>query len=173
MATVYRRRGEAEWYGNFTVNGRRHRVKLSRDKKTSRLQLSNILLKVERGQLGLERVLSNAVSAINDYLSHILSAHRPTTHSRYKASLEHFQRFLSKEGISVLNDITAETLEKYKTWRRTTQAGEKRRPKTRTVNVEVTVLKAFFNYAVRIGKLEKSPAVGIKPLREKGPPTHS
>lgn len=164
MATIYRR--GKDFVSNFTIKGRRFRVKLSQDKKTARLQLSDMLLKAERGELGLEQVLSNAVSAINNFLRHTLASHRPTTHARYKASLEHFQRFLSKEGVFILNDITTEHIERFKEWRKTTQTGKKRLPKTRTINVELTVLKAFFSYTIRIGKLDKSPANGVRPLKE-------
>jgi integrase len=174
MSTLYRRKGEEVWYGNFTYQGRRFRVRLSKDKKTSQLLLHDKILRMEKGELGLGRVSHNLKVAVSDFLSHTKANQRTSTLSRYTSCLASFQRFAESESIHTLQDITTEHVEKYKGWRKTnlvTRNGSdktkaKRPPRSKTINNELVAVKAMLNFAVRTKKIKESPAQGVKPLKE-------
>lgn len=91
---------------------------------------------------------------------------RPSSRKRDESSLK---VLLPCFGPLPLNDITAWHVEKYK--RQRSQSKQRRHPdnrvSTRTVNMELALLKTMFNHAIRMGWTAKNPVKGVKLFPEK------
>lgn len=168
------------WYVDLRVNGRRYRKRVGKSKQLAELALKDLEVKAERNQLGfLERKEISVEAFIQEYLTYSAANNRPSTTQRYKSALDNFLRFIKeKTNVNQLIDITPETIEKFKIWRKTISVAKngshpsKAKPesvrkgaKSYTVNFELTTLKTIFILAVKWKYLEKSPAEGVKPLK--------
>lgn len=114
-------------------------------------------------------------AAMKDFLDNSRQQHaeHPNTTRRYElASKPLIQRF----GTKVLNTITADDVEKYKTWRlnqggkrgsgkgKVKETGRKLMPAT--VNRELACLKAMFNHFITLDVITKNPVKKVKMLVE-------
>ncbi len=114
------------------------------------------------------------------YLKYSKHNHRPGTTKRYKAVVDHFLFFLCKEHICYLHQITPETIEKYKWFRRdtiTTRNGDpvektrtnspnlKKGARKKTINFELSALRTMFYVAKRWKKINENPVKEVKMLK--------
>lgn len=161
-------------------NKRRFRLKAGKSKKLAELFLKDIELKAERKQLGfLDRKEVDLDVFVKEYLAYSQTNHRSSTTTRYRAAIDNFIRFIrEKTNIKRLNDITTDTIEQYKIWRRNTVvAANGKNPsrvkpqylrqgaKAHTINLEVRTLRSMLYLAVKWMKLEINPAHGVKDLK--------
>ncbi len=178
MGSTYKRNGI--WYVDLRVKGRRVRKKAGKSKTLAELLLKDLELKAERNQLGfLEHKETPLEGFVKEFLEYSKANHRESTVKRYKSSLDNFLTFIKKKtNIKLLSDITPQTIEKYKTYRKTVKVAKngtkskntkmgtvKEGAKSYTINFEIMTLKTMFNLAVKWRKLEKSPATGVKSLK--------
>jgi len=151
MASIYKR-GRI-WYISYYVNGRRIRKRVGPSKKLAELFQKEVELKIAKGELGWEEVKDPTFNEFKDkYLAYLKANIRPTTYTRYKEAIEHFLEFLERNGsISWrLSQISFQFIERYKQERI-------RYVKSLTVNLELKVLKALFNYAIKCRCASKNP----------------
>ena len=116
---------------------------------------------------------------VKEFLTYFEANHRIATTARYRAAIDNFLRFIrEKNKIKRLSDITTDTVEQYKVWRRSSIATPngvipkqvkpqylRRGAKTFTINFEITTLKTMLNLAVEWKRLETNPAKAVKTLK--------
>jgi len=151
VASIYKR-GRV-WYVSYYVNGKRIRKRIGTSKKLAELFQKEIEVKIAKGELGWEEIKDPTFNEFKDnYLAYLKANTRPTTYTRYKEAIEHFLEFLKRNGsISWrLSQISFQFIERYKQERI-------RYVKPLTVNLELKVLKALFNYAIKCRCASKNP----------------
>ncbi|MFH1800239.1 MAG: tyrosine-type recombinase/integrase [Candidatus Omnitrophota bacterium] len=175
-----RKRG-AYWYADLYVGSKRYRKRISKSKHLAELALKDLEVKAERNQLGfLERKEISLEDFIKQFLANSSTNNRPSTTNRYRSAIDNFLKFIKAETKVVrLGDVTHETIEKYKAWRKTVPVAKnganpsrvkkpgavRKGAKSYTVNFELTTIKTMFILAVKWKYLEASPAEGVKQLK--------
>lgn len=174
-----RKRGDI-WYVDITVDGKRIRRRAGKSKKLAQLLLHDIELKAERGQLDFADHQRITIPAfVKKFLDYSKTNHRTATTKRYRAALENFQVFIEEKAkIKYLSQISAQTVEEYKIWRKSVPVSKNGHPvgrvkkssintgaKSYTINFELMTLKTVFNLAVKWNYLSVNPASGIKKLK--------
>jgi len=160
MASKYKR-GDV-WYLSYYINGKRIRKKVGKSKKLAELARKEIEVKIAKAELGWEEVKDPTFHDFkNEYLRYLAANTRPTTYVRYKKALQHFTHFLQSIGnpSPKLSQISFELVEEYK---------QKRieEVKPLTVNVELKVLKALYNLAIKSKCARDNPVKKVAFYRE-------
>lgn len=179
MGTIYQREGV--YYVDLRIQGRRVRRKAGKSKKLAELLLKDLEIKAERNQLGfLERKEVAVKSFLDEYLQYSLANHRPSSHARYRAVVNNFLDYLrSNTQIHRLSQITTDTIEKYRIWRRnmpvarngsspnkvSNKRSVRQGARSYTINFEVRAFRTFFYYGIRSKYLETNPVKGMKFLK--------
>jgi len=166
VASIYKR-GRV-WYVSYYINGKRIRKRVGTSKKLAELFQKEIEVKIAKGGLGWEEIKDPTFNEFKDkYLAYLKANTRPTTYTRYKEAIEHFLEFLKRNGsISWrLSQISFQFIERYKQERIN-------KVKPLTVNLELKILKALFNYAIKCRCASKNPLNEVPFFRapEKRPP---
>lgn len=173
---VYQKRGD--WWIDYYYQGKRCRQKIGTRKKDAEQALSQIRIKITAGEFvpmeerqpeeepGPPPVLFSDF-AKNEYLPWSEVQHS-AKHHKLQNSIVKVQ-LIPCFGEIDLHSITTKMLEDYIT--RRSQGfylkGKKKRPvKPATVNRDIACLKILFRKAVDWGRLEVSPARGIKAFKE-------
>ena len=157
MATIFKI-GKT-WYVNYAVNGRRIKQRIGRDRRTAELALKEIEVKPARKQIGLveQRVYLN--DFCKEFMGYVLTNKARNTVQGYRATLDHFLRFLDKARVQHLEDVTAKHLEGFKTFRCEMNASPG------TINQELKRISHFFTIAKRYRYIDSNPASEVKKLR--------
>ncbi|MCK5127300.1 MAG: site-specific integrase [candidate division Zixibacteria bacterium] len=172
MARIYKR-GQ-NWYLDIRVKGRRVRRKVGNSKKVAELALKDAEVKVARHEFGFARKDITIDKLLTLFLEYSQTNHRETSTIRYTSVLESFKYFIEKKTrIICLSEITPETIEKYKIFRRgnsngqLVKSGEEKNTglKARTVNFELKTLNNLFNRAIEWGYLKDNPVIKIQKLK--------
>jgi len=151
VASIYKR-GRV-WYISYYVNGRRIRKKVGTSKKLAELVQKEVEVKIAKGELGWEEVKDPTFKDFQEeYLSYLRVNTRPKTYVRYRDALDHFRSFLEKNGSLSwkLSQISFSFIEQFKKERI-------KFVKPHTVNIELKVLKAFYNFAIKCKCAVKNP----------------
>jgi len=122
-------------------------------KKLAEIARKEIEVKIAKGELGWKDIRDPAFEGFcQEYLSYLKVNTRPTTYIRYRNCLDNFSSFLKRYvGSSLrLSQISFSLIERYKKERIQVV-------KPRTVNIELKVLKALFNYAIKCRCASKNP----------------
>jgi len=160
VASIYKR-GRV-WYVSYYVNGKRVRKRVGTSKKLAEIARKEIEVKIAKGELGWEEVKDPTFCDFkNGYLAYLKANTRPTTYTRYKEAIEHFLEFLKRNGkISwKLSQISFQFIERYKQERIN-------KVKPLTVNLELKVLKAFYNFAIKCSCAKENPVNKVPFYRE-------
>ena len=178
MARIYQRGNY--WYVDIQRNKKRIRLRAGKNKRLAELLLKDIEVKAERKQLGfLDRKEVDLDAFVKEFLTYSQTNHRIATTTRYRSAIDNFLRFVRENTkIKRLSDISTDTVEHYKVWRKNTMVApngadpKKVKPqylrqgaKSYTINFEVMTLKTMLNIAVKWKKLETNPAQGVKKLK--------
>lgn len=178
MARIYQRGNH--WYVDIQRNKKRIRLKAGKNKRLAELFLKDIELKVERKQMGfLDRKEVDLETFVKDFLTYSQTNHRSSTTTRYRSATDNFMRFIRENTkIRRLSDVSTETIEQYKVWRKNVLVAPngadparvkpqylKKGAKAYTINFEVMTVKTMLNLALKWKKLEVNPAQGIKKLK--------
>jgi len=151
MASIYKR-GKV-WYLSCYCSGRRVRKHIGKSKKLAELAREETEVKIAKGELGWEEVEDpRFCEFVGRYLEYLVANTRHTTYLRYRKALQHFIDFLRKNGsLSLrLSQISFNIIEEYKQERTSLV-----RPLT--VNVELKVLKALYNLAIKCRCARENP----------------
>ncbi len=175
---IYKRSGS--WCVDVRIQGRRYRKRIGKSKHLADLALKDLELKAERGQLGfLERKEITVEAFLQEFRAYSKANHRLATVTRYKAVCDNFLRFIQKQTqVSRLSQVAADTIEKYKIWRKSVpvarngwEPGRVKKEavgagaKNYTVNFELTALRTLFNLAIKWKYLERNAASEVKLLK--------
>lgn len=170
MARIYKR--GKNWFLDIRVNGRRVRRKVGNSKKVAELALKDAEVKVARHEFGFARKDITIDKLLSLFLEYSQTNHRETSTIRYTSVLKSFKDFIeNKTKIICLSEITPETIEKYKTFRRgnsngnSVESDKNNGLKARSVNFELKTLNSLFNRAIEWEYLIDNPVKKIKKLK--------
>ena len=160
MATLYQRNGT--YYVNYAVNGRRVRRSVGSDRREAKIRLSELQCKLSEGDIRPDRPEMPFDIFWDRYLANCASRLAQGTVIRYKNAIKHFRLFFTKRHpLQFISQLGKAGLQEYVSCRQSC----KPRPKAKTINNELTVLRAAFNWAVENDWLERSPALTMKLLK--------
>ncbi len=157
MAKLYDRNGI--WYVTYAVNGRRFKVSTgTSDKKLAQIKLSDIELKLFKGELGVPEKKPKQVTVAEFFRRYIDFAHNNYAVGSFAGDLSRIrimQEFFARKGVKYIGAITPGIYEEFDS---TVLKG--RKPKTRSNYLGR--LKTMLNYAVSWGLLESNPLAKVK-----------
>ena len=160
MASIYKRNNI--WYLSYYRNGKRVRKKVGRSKKLTGLVLKDLEVKIAKNRVGWEEITDTGFCDFREkYLEYLKENTRPTTYVRYRKALQRFTDFLENcdAALAELSQISFHLIEEYKKQR-------SRAVKPLTVNVELKVLKALYNYAIKCKCARENPVRSVPFYRE-------
>jgi len=179
MARIYKR-GKT-WYIDVRVKGKRIRRRIGPSKRLAELALKDTEVKIVRDEFGFTRNDITVDKLVDKFLDYSIANHRESSTIRYKQVLTSFLRFLhEKTNITCISEIGSETIEQYKSNRKSSWINPNGRPvdseedKTKytrkgirayTVNFELKTLNSLFNLAIRWGYLKENPVKGVRRLK--------
>lgn len=176
MARIYKR--DKVWYLDIRVKGRRIRRRVGTSKKVAELALKDAEVKVARHEFGFARKDIALDKLFELFLEYSRAHHRSGSTRRFRAIIDNFSRFIgAKSSITFLSEITIETIDQYKIYRRAPQGmsagngsaslSENSRTSSKviaaeTVNYELKTLTNVFNRAISWGYLKDNPIKNVK-----------
>ncbi|MCK4573061.1 MAG: site-specific integrase [candidate division Zixibacteria bacterium] len=179
MGSIYKR--GRNWYIDVRVKGRRIRKRVGPSKDIAKLALKDAEVKAARDEFGFAKDDISIDKFIERFLDYSRANHQPATTNRYRAVIDHFQAFLkSLHGVTFISEVTAETIDRYKVYRKDAWVNPNGQPvesdddvnghtrkgaRGHTINFEVGTLRTIFNLAIKWGYLKDNPARGITKLK--------
>ncbi len=151
MASIYKR--EKVWYLSYRARGRRVRKSVGKSKKLAVLAQKEVEVQLAKNKLGWEEIRDPTFLEFKEeYLGYRKGNVQPTTYVRYKENTQHFIDFLSGRGSPSLrlSQISFQLIEEYKQER-----GKAVKPST--VNIELKVLRALYNFAIQCKCARENP----------------
>jgi integrase/recombinase XerD len=160
MATIYQRNEGGSWYIDWREDGRRRQVSLkTRDKRIAEREIKRLEARLA---LGVTDLPNSTVSEIRlaafaeNYLLHL----GPRTSESYQCGVRRaFERLGNSLGDPRVSRIHTRDVEAHITQLADVMA-------TTSVNLDIKILRAGFNQAVRWGHLVSEPTKGIKLLKD-------
>lgn len=160
MATLYQRNGC--YYINYSIHGRRVRKSVGSDLREAQFYLKELKYRLFKGDLKPPRPRIPVDYTINRYLKSCQARLAPLTHKRYRSAIQHFRSFITHGcPIQYIDQITKIMLSDYIDYRQ----HQTPRPKSNTINQELTIIRAMLNYALDNDFIDKNPASKIKMLK--------
>ena len=138
------------------------RKSVGKSKKLAILAQKEVEVQLAKKKLGWEEIRDPTFYDFQEkYLQYLKANTRPTTYVRYRKALQHFTDFLQSHGTPSpkLSQISFQLIEEYKQVR-----SEAVRPVT--VNVELKVLKALYNFAMKCRCARENPVSKVFFYRE-------
>jgi len=160
MATLYHRKGC--YYLNYSVNGKRVRKSVGTDKREADILLKELRYKLFKGDIRPNRPEIPIDFFFNNYLESCDSRLTKGTYIRYYNAIKHFRKFFTVHSpIQFISQIGRGNLQEYMLYRQ----NNKPKPKAKTINIELTVIRAALSWAVDNDWLESNPASRLKLLK--------
>lgn len=136
------------------------RKNLGRSKRIAELALKDIEVKIAKGELGFEKKDESLIRLFEEFRTYSKTNHSPNTQKRYRAIVDHFQRFLSNYPfITKMSQLNPKIFEDFKRFRFEEEA------ENRTINMELKTLRSIFNLAKNWGYTKENPTDGIRMLK--------
>jgi len=102
---------------NVSQNGRKIKQRIGRDCRTAELALKEVEVKLARNQIGLVEQRVGLNDFCKEFMGYVLTNKARNTVQGYRATLDHFLRFLDKTRVQYLENVTEKHLEGFKTFR--------------------------------------------------------
>lgn len=152
MASIWKPRGSKNFYVSYYIGTKQVRRSLKTPDRETALEFqAEIQLRLARKDLGLP-----CDWEVGDFFRKYLAYAEPRktlrSFQRDRTAIKLFGQFLASQGVSILSQITAKSLDDYMTWRRSYAAPA-------TVNRDINTLLAALNVAVKWGYLRQAPKV--------------
>jgi integrase len=172
MARIYKRkdrRGDSNWYIDYTVNGKRTRKKAGPSKTAAKLALAKAVLRVQQEESKVDyRDLS-----LDEFFEKCINYCKAKNSEAQAVRIEYiiekrFRPFLRKRypHITNLSQFTPEVFEEYQVHRIKSLCPMKKTPiRKKTINLETQSLKTMLKRAVEWGFLKENPCK-VKYLKE-------
>jgi len=161
MATLYLRNGQ--YYVNYSVNGKRVRKSLGSEKRVAELYFKELQYRLFTGDIKPRRPDIPIDYFFSRYLQSCEGRLSRNGLERYQACIFHvLEFFTSHSPIRNLGQVTRAMISDYTQYRLKCTP----KPRTKTVNLELTVLRAALNWAVDNEMIDSSPANRLKMLKE-------
>jgi site-specific recombinase XerD len=179
MGTVYKR-GRV-WYLDVYAGGRRIRKRVGPSKKIAELALKDAEVKIARDEFGFARNDISIEAFMEKFLEYSQANHSPATFKRYRAVIDHFQRYLAQRSeIVFLSQVKAKEIDEYKVFRKGEWVNPNGDPvesdddvsgytrkgaRAHTINFELGTLRTIFYLAVKWGYMRENPVRGVVRLK--------
>ncbi len=153
-----RKRYARHYYTDFYVHGKRIVRKVPggvTNREVAQQYENDLKLKMLKGEIGISRINPDLSDLIKEYLAFSRTNKAPASYQRDEVAL---RNFVSVTGYKKLSDLTPRSIEKYKQTRLETMS-------KRTVNLEITMLKAMLNKMVELGAIPENPIKSVKKIR--------
>ena len=166
MASIFKRKDTGSWYVQWTHRGKLFREKVGKSKELAKIRLGEITRKKELGQLFVNTDMS--LKDLMDRFKKSLQTDplSERTRMRMENIFNNFEGYCKKENLRKLNQFDFTVLYEYITHR---IIEDKIAPKT--ANMEISILKRIFNFAVKHRYMVENPADDLvqKKLNRKEP----
>jgi len=149
-----------EWY----QDGQRKRERIGASKRAAEQRLREVLTARTEGRFIQKS--PDARTLLKDLVTWYMDLPEVKAKRSYKKGQMHCKRLLAKFGDKLLKDIAPAMVEAFKQERISSISGQGKPTKPATVNRELTTFKTIFNKAVKNGKAERNPALGVKAFKE-------
>ncbi len=157
MPVIYKR-GKS-YYIDYRVQGKRMRKRLGRSKQIAELALKDIEVKLARKELIPAPRKISLDEFFEEYSNHARKSLAPRSFERYREVIHHFCEFLTNyPQVKSMSQVSDSLFEKF-------QDERIGKIKAITINFEITVLRAIFNYAAKKGFCIKNPTLGVEFLK--------
>ena len=179
MGNIFKR-GKV-WYIDVRVNGRRIRKRVGSSKQIAQLALKDAEVKAARDEFGFAKNDITLGKFFDMYLDYSRANHRESTTNRYRAVVDHFQRFLKDNPkVTFVSQVTTHVIDQYKVFRKDSLVNPNGQPveseddikehtrkgaRAHTINFEISALKTIFNVAIKWGYTKENPTKGVKKLK--------
>lgn len=154
-----KQRGGAVYCGDWKdASGKRHRKVLSGDKRTAERLLADIIRQRDlcAAGLGIEEGFDRPIAElVDEYLAELHTRRSPAHYDRVKGVLS---RVLPAMKVGAVRDIQPQAYQLYRRERQRDGIAN------RTVNLELTILRALLNWAISARYIAVNPLQGLKPL---------
>jgi len=169
MGRIFNRIGKSGkeiWYIDYSYQGRRRRQKVGPSKQLAKLALSDVEVKIARGEWNLGKNEISLEKFLKEFDIFSRVNHSPASYIRYKNIVVNFEQFLKVRGESPsLSNLNPKLFEEFKVWRRTTPLNKGIIAKSNTVNMELKTIRTMMNYAIKWGYLKDNPTSGVNKLK--------
>lgn len=179
MGSIYKR-GRV-WYLDVRAGGRRIRKRVGASKKVAELALRDAEVKIARDEFGFAKQDASIDKFLRQFLEYSEANHTPTTSKRYRAVIDHFQRYLKQRPeIAFLSQIGTREMDEFKVFRKgewVNPNGDpvdsdedvtehtRRGARAHTINFEIGTLRTIFNMAIKWGYLRDNPTRNVRKLK--------
>ncbi len=159
MACARRTKRGRVWYARYyDKSGKRQWKSLhTTSSEIAQKKLADLIEDIEKRELGWRVNPKPIAEYLTECLAICKAEHSPKT---YRVETQLLNAFVDFLGVRFLHQVSAGRIEAYKVQRAAEVSPS-------TVNRLITVIKAFFNRAVQMGYIEKTPAQYVKRLKEK------
>ena len=169
MASIYRLKNSKNWYYSITYQGKRYQGSTkTTDKQSAKLIAESIQTDLAREKYDLpvlkNKNIENFTILWEEYIKNA------NTKNRKAVASKHFLPFFKDK---ILTDISITDIKNYQMQRKLEimsvpkNIGKKENQVSfRSVNLELEVLRHFFNSCIELGRIEKNPASKIRKLNE-------
>jgi len=160
MATLYQR--DDQYYLNYSINGKRVRKAVGSNKKEAEILLKELRYKLFKGDIKPTRPDFPILYFFKKYLENCHSRLSQGTYIRYSNAIKHLERFFTTHHpIQYISQINKGALQEYILFRQ----DNKPKPRSKTINIELTVIRAALTWAVDNDWLPTNPASRLKLLK--------
>jgi len=179
MGTIYKR--EKTWYIDVRAGGKRIRKRVGSSKQIAELALKDAEVKIARDEFGFAKNDIQIQKFLEKFLEYSEANHSSATFKRYRAVIDHFNRYLQLKSEAVLlSQIKAKEIDEYKVFRKgewvnpnggriesddNVTEHTRKGARAHTINFEVGTLRTIFNMAIKWSYLKDNPAKGIVKLK--------
>ena len=155
--TVRKRYGR-HYYTDFYVHGKRIVRKIPggvANREVAQQYENDLKLKMLKGEIGISRINPDLSDLIKEYLAFSRTNKAPASYRRDEVAL---RNFVTVTGHQKLSDLTPWSIEKFKQTRLETMS-------KRTVNLEITMVKAMLNKMVELEVIPENPIKSVSKIR--------
>ena len=158
MATLYERNGQ--YYLNYSINGRRIRKAVGKNKKEAEVYLNDLRFKLSKGDIRPNRPEIPLEFFIGKYLNNCHTRLTESSCERYQEVLTHLLNYCTnQQPIQFVSQITRGLILGYISYRQQSKS------KNKTINLELTIIRAALMWALDNEWIEKNPASRVKMLK--------
>ena len=155
---------EKTYYIDFYYKGCRKRERIGTSKKLAETTLSKRKVAIAEGRyLDKKKVIKTKFKDLSKWYLALERVKRKRSYRRDCASVDKLNEYLGKK---VITEITPAVVDNYKTHRLDQVTVRRNKTKPATLNRELACLRYMFNLAVRDGKAEKNPMLGVELEKE-------
>lgn len=169
------------WYVDVRAGGRRIRKRVGTSRKIAELALKDAEVKIARDEFGFAQQDASFDKFLNQFLEYSEANHSAATFNRYRAVIDHFQRYLeNKPEIVFLSQVGTREIDEYKVFRKGEWVNPNGDPvdseedvtdhtrkgaRANTINFEIGTLRTIFNMAIKWNYLKENPTKDVVRLK--------